>query len=207
MKQPPARAYCRGMEFNEKTALIVVDVQNDFTDPEGNLYVPGGEEAIGFINDQIHGALEAGATVAYSRDWHPESTPHFQKDGGPWPVHCVADTKGAEFYPELDVVDEAIQIKKGVGGEDGYSAFSLRDPVSGEESSTGLAHELRKAGVERVGVVGLALDYCVKETALDAVRAGFATTLLADGTRAVNLAPGDGSRAVAELVGAGVAVE
>ncbi|HUG08798.1 MAG TPA: isochorismatase family protein [Acidimicrobiia bacterium] len=191
------------MEYNATTALLVVDVQNDFADPSGNLYVPGGEETIGFINDQIHAASEAGATVVYSQDWHPESTPHFEKDGGIWPVHCVADTHGAAFHPSLDVIDDAVFIKKGVGGEDGYSAFHLRDPVTGEESSTGLAEKLE--GTEEVAVVGLALDYCVKETALDAVDR-YRTTLLADGTRPVNLAVGDGARAVAEMVEAGVSI-
>jgi nicotinamidase/pyrazinamidase len=118
-------------------------------------------------------------------------------------VHCVADTDGAALHSDLDVVDDAIFIKKGIGGEDGYSAFHLRDPVSGEESSTGLAEKLE--GIEKVAVVGLALDYCVKETALDAAKR-FETTLLADGTRPVNLATGDAARAVAEMVDAGVTV-
>jgi len=192
------------MEYDTTTALVVVDVQNDFADPSGSLYVSGGEDVIEFINAQIAEALRGNATVVYTQDWHPESTPHFQKDGGIWPVHCVADTKGAAFHPELDVVDGALFIKKGVGGEDGYSAFHLRDPVTGEESSTGLADKLEP--IESVAVVGLALDYCVKETALDAARL-YATTLLADGTKPVNLETGDGVRAVAEMVSAGVSVE
>lgn len=194
------------MEFDATTALIVVDVQNDFADPSGSLYVPGGEETIPFINEQAHAAAEAGAVVVYSQDWHPEETPHFQDFGGPWPVHCVAGTFGAEFHPDLDIVEGASNIKKGKGGEDGYSAFSLRDPETGEESSTGLADQLRDAEVERVAVVGLALDYCVKETALDAAREGFETILLADGSLPVNLERGDGARAVAEMVDAGVRV-
>ena len=191
------------MEFDAKTALLVLDVQNDFADPSGSLYVQGGDQAIGFINSQIAAAVNGGAKIAYSQDWHPESTPHFQKDGGIWPVHCVADTEGASFHPDLDIAEGAVVIKKGVGGEDGYSAFHLRDPVTGEESPTGLADRLR--GIESVVVVGLALDYCVKETALDAARL-YDTTLMADGTRPVNLEPGDGARAVAEMVSAGVSV-
>jgi nicotinamidase/pyrazinamidase len=191
------------MDYNTTTALLVVDVQNDFADPSGNLYVQGGEEAIEFINGQIAAAASAGATIAYTQDWHPESTPHFQKDGGVWPVHCVAETVGAEFYPDLKVLDDAIFIKKGVGGEDGYSAFTVRDPVSGEESPTGLADRLE--GIESVAIVGLALDVCVKETALDAVKA-YETTVLADGSRPVNLEAGDAARAVAEMVAAGVEI-
>jgi nicotinamidase/pyrazinamidase len=180
-----------------------VDVQNDFADPGGSLYVAGGEEAIGFINAQIEEARAGGATLVYTQDWHPASTPHFEKDGGIWPVHCVAETEGARFHPGLDVVDDAIFVKKGVGGEDGYSAFHVRDPVTGSVTSTGLAEEL--SGVVKIVVVGLALDYCVKETAVDAA-SRFETTLLADGTRPVNLSPGDGARAVAQMVSSGVTV-
>jgi nicotinamidase/pyrazinamidase len=191
------------MEYDAATALLVVDVQNDFADPSGNLYVPGGENVIEFINRQISAASAAGATIVYSQDWHPETTPHFQKDGGIWPVHCVAGTDGAGFHPDLDIADDAVFIQKGVGGEDGYSAFHLRDPVTGEETSTGLAEKL--STIEKAVVVGLALDYCVKETALDAAKV-HRTTLLVDGTRPVNLETGDGARAVAELVSAGVEV-
>lgn len=191
------------MSYNSSTALIVVDVQNDFADQGGSLYVPGGEEAIPFINEQIEMAADAGATIVYTQDWHPPDTPHFSKDGGIWPVHCVEGTRGAEFHPDLDVREDALFIKKGTRGEDGYSAFSLRDPVTGEISSTGLSGRLE--GISRIVVVGLALDYCVKETALDGAR-HFDTVVLADGTRAVGLRPGDGPRAVAELVSAGVVV-
>jgi nicotinamidase/pyrazinamidase len=195
------------MDYGPSTALIIVDVQNDFASPEGNLPVPGGESVIPYINDQIADALRAGAVVVYTQDWHPETTPHFEKDGGIWPVHCVAGTAGAEFHPDLDVVDEAVVVKKGVGGEDGYSAFNIRDPKSGQVSATGLAGQLRGRGVNGIAVLGLALDYCVKETAIDSVTDGFETTLLADGTSAVNLRPGDGSRAVADIAMSGATVE
>lgn len=194
------------MPYEKGTALIVVDAQHDFADPSGSLYVPGGEEAIEFINKQIQAARDSGAVVVYTQDWHPESTPHFEKDGGIWPVHCVGGTTGAEFHPDLDVIDDAIRVRKGVGGEDGYSAFHIRDPETGAESTTGLASQLEDEEVEKVVVVGLALDYCVKETALDSAKAGFDTTLLADGTRAVNLQPGDGTRAAAEMAAGGVEV-
>ena len=185
-------------------ALIVVDVQNDFADPGGSLYVSGGEQTIGFINDEIAAAVTAGSFVVYTQDWHPPDTPHFAKDGGIWPVHCVADTWGAGFFPGLEVVGPS--VRKGVGGEDGYSGFSVRDPESGIAAPTALEGMLRDRGVVKVSIVGLATDYCVKETALDAVRLGFATTLLADGVRAVNLEPGDGARAIAAMAAVGVAV-
>lgn len=191
------------MEYDAATALLVVDVQNDFAHREGSLYVNGGEAVIPFINDQIAAARDVGATIVYTQDWHPESTPHFQKDGGIWPVHCVAGTFGAEFHDDLKVVDDAIFIRKGQGGEDGYSAFHLRDPETGAESSTGLAEKLGR--IASVVVVGLALDYCVKESALDSAPR-FKTTLLADGTMPVNLKHGDAARAVAEMVEAGVSI-
>ncbi len=195
------------MDYGPSIALIVVDVQIDFASPDGNLNVPGGESVIPFTNDQIAKASQAGAVIVYTQDWHPGSTPHFAKDGGLWPVHCVAGTPGAEFHPDLDLVDESIFIKKGVGGEDGYSAFNIRDPESGQVSSTGLADQLRGRGVTANAVLGLALDYCVKETAIDSVAEGFKTILLADGTSAVNLRPGDGARAIAGVSLAGIAVE
>lgn len=192
------------MEYSSATALIVVDVQNDFADPEGALAVAGGASAIPFINEQIQAALEAAATVMYTRDWHPGTTPHFAKDGGIWPVHCVGDTWGSEFHPDLVVAGP--EVKKGTAGEDGYSGFTVRDPATGVETATGLSALLRGANVTEVVVVGLATDYCVKETALDAARLGFTAVVLADGIRSVNLSPGDGARAIADLVGAGVVV-
>ncbi len=192
--------------YDPATALIVVDVQNDFADPKGSLSVDGGAEIVPFVNEQIAAAAGAGATVVYTRDWHPESTPHFAKDGGIWPVHCVAGTWGAEFHPDLDVRDDAVVVSKGVGGEDGYSGFTVRDPETGEETPTDLDAVLRDRGVSKVVIVGLATDYCVKATAIDAARLGYDTTVLADGIRAVNLRPGDGARAIAEMCEAGVTI-
>jgi len=190
--------------YGPETALIVVDVQNDFADPNGSLYVAGGETAVGFINAQITEAAAAGATVVYTQDWHPASTPHFAKDGGIWPVHCVGGTWGAELHPGLQVAGE--RLRKGTSGEDGYSGFTVRDPETGAATPTTLAAMLTEAGVTEVVVLGLATDYCVKATALDAVRLGYPTTVLADGIRSVDLRPGDGTRAVAEMVSAGVAI-
>jgi len=193
------------MDYTPTTSLVVVDVQNDFADPDGSLFVAGGHAALPFINQQIEAANASSATVVYTRDWHPDTTPHFAKDGGIWPVHCVGDTWGSDFHPDLLVAGP--EIKKGTGGEDGYSGFSVRNPETGARAATGLEDLLRDAEITDVVVVGLATDYCVKETALDAARLGFATTVLADGIRSVNLNPGDGSRAIAEMVRSGVVVE
>ena len=182
------------VRYDDTTALVVVDVQNDFADPEGSLYVSGGEEVVPIVNAEVDRALEAGAFVVYTQDWHPETTPHFAKDGGIWPVHCVMGTWGAEFHPRL-VVSGPV-VRKGSGGEDGYSGFTVRDPDSGEEEDTELEALLRKRNLSVVVVAGLATDYCVKETALDSLRKGFATTVLRDAVRAVDLEPGDGERAL-----------
>jgi nicotinamidase/pyrazinamidase len=191
--------------YSPHSCLIVVDFQNDFADPAGSLFVESAPRLIDFINDEAARAGASGASVIRSQDWHPESTPHFAKDGGVWPVHCVAGSWGAEFHPDLRV--EGPVVRKGVGGEDGYSAFTVRDPETGEESHTDLEGILRERGVTDVVVCGLATDYCVKETARDAARLGFATTLLADGIGSVNIEPGDGARAIASMIASGVTVE
>ncbi|HEY8517272.1 MAG TPA: isochorismatase family protein [Candidatus Binatia bacterium] len=193
------------MAYGPEAALIVVDVQNDFADPKGALYVRGGEDVVPVANREIRRAREAGAVVVYTQDWHPESTPHFEKDGGIWPVHCVQGSWGAELHPELLRV-EAISVKSGANGTDGYSAFRERHPLTGEETDTGLADQLRARGVKRVVVLGLATDYCVRATALDAVREGFATTVLREGVRPVDRQPGDGERALEEMRQAGIEV-
>jgi nicotinamidase/pyrazinamidase len=187
--------------YDPQTALIVVDVQNDFASPRGGLSVKDGEAVIPVVNAEVAKAKAAGAMVAYTADWHPETTPHFQKDGGIWPVHCVGDTWGSELHPDL-VVDGPV-VKKGVSGEDGYSGFSTRDPQSGAKGSTELAGLLRARGVTKLIVCGLATDYCVKATALDGIEEGFHVTLLSAGSRAVDLQPGDGERSLAEVRAAG----
>jgi nicotinamidase/pyrazinamidase len=190
--------------YDGTTALLVVDVQNDFADPSGALYVSGGGSVVPVVNYEIAVARAAGASVFYTQDWHPPSTPHFAKDGGVWPVHCVAGSWGAELHPDL-VVSGPV-IRKGSGGEDGYSGFAMRHPVSGATSDTELDRLLREAGAKRLVVVGLATDYCVQATALDARLRGYPTTVLAAGIRAVELAAGDGARAIEAMRRAGVEV-
>jgi nicotinamidase/pyrazinamidase len=192
--------------YDEATALIVVDVQNDFADPSGSLPVTGGAAIVGHVNREIAQAEAAGALVVMMMDWHPPVTPHFQKDGGIWPVHCLADSWGAALHPELLAPDDAPRIRKGVNGEDGYSGFTTRDPVTGEERPTELEGMLREESIERVVVVGLATDYCVKETALDAARLGFETSLVTDAIAPVELEPGDGERAIEAMSDAGVEI-
>ena len=192
------------MTFGTQTALVVVDMQNDFADPAGSLYVQGGEHVVGRVNELITAADEAGSTIVYSQDWHPRVTPHFAKDGGIWPVHCVVDTWGAQLHPGLLVRGPV--VRKGSGGEDGYSAFTMRDTETGETSSTELERLLRDAGAERLVIVGLATDYCVVETALDARRLGFEATVVEEAIRPVDLAEGDGARAIERMHDAGVEV-
>jgi nicotinamidase/pyrazinamidase len=189
------------INYDRETALVVVDVQNDFADPNGSLYVGGGEEVVPIINSEIAAARSAGAHVAYTADWHPSSTPHFAKDGGIWPVHCVGDTWGSEFHPNL-IVDGPV-VRKGTNGEDGYSGFSMKDPGGDEVIATGLADQLRRWGIAKVVVCGLATDYCVKATALDGASEGFDVSLLEDAVRSVDIEVGDGTKALAEIAAAG----
>lgn len=190
--------------YDERTALLVTDVQNDFADPAGSLVVIGGEAIIPVVNAAVRAALGAGALVVATQDWHPESTPHFAKDGGIWPVHCVAGTWGAELHPSLELPIDVPRVRKGVNGEDGYSGFTVRHHETGEELPTELEPLLRERAIERVVICGLATDYCVKATALDAVRLGFGASLLGEAVAAVNLAPDDGDRALLEMAEAGV---
>ncbi len=192
--------------YDASAALVVVDVQNDFADPAGSLSVKGGDAVVPVINREIAMATSAGASVVATQDWHPESTPHFAKDGGIWPVHCVGDTWGARLHPDLAMPEDAPRVHKGANGEDGYSGFTMRDPTTGKETPTELDGLLRERGTKRVVVVGLATDYCVSATALDAARLGYDTAVLTDAIAAVNLQPGDGERALQAMRDAGVAM-
>jgi nicotinamidase/pyrazinamidase len=191
--------------YDPTTALLVVDVQNDFADPAGSLYVSGGEEVVPIINREIDLAKLAGASVFYTQDWHPETTPHFAKDGGVWPVHCVMETWGAELHPDL--ISDGPVVRKGSNGEDGYSGFTMRDPVSAETIPTPLADLLAEAGVTTLVIAGLATDYCVKATVLDARAKGYPTTVIQNAIRAVGLQPGDGDRAIEEILASGALLE
>lgn len=191
--------------YNPSTALVVVDVQNDFADPDGGLFVAGGESVVAACNAEIVRALAAGAFVVYTQDWHPETTPHFQKDGGIWPVHCVAGTWGAALHPRLIVAGPV--VRKGSNGEDGYSGFMMRDPESGETTETELESLLTERGIREVTVVGLAYDVCVRATALDANRLGHPTTVIKHASAAVELESGDAERTTTELTAAGITVD
>jgi nicotinamidase/pyrazinamidase len=190
--------------YGPGSALVVVDVQNDFADPNGSLSVRGGDAIVPRVNAEIDAVTAAGGFVVYTQDWHPESTAHFAKDGGIWPVHCVADTWGAELHPDLRV--EGPRVRKGSNGEDGYSGFSMRDPTTGTTMATELEALLRDRNIDTIVTCGLATDYCVKATALDGARLGFKTTVLLDAIRAVDLKPGDGDRAIDDMRAAGVAL-
>jgi nicotinamidase/pyrazinamidase len=192
-------------DYGPETALIVVDVQNDFADPAGSLAVGRAAHILPRVNEEIAAALAGGAAVYYTQDWHPPSTPHFARDGGIWPVHCVAGSWGAELHPDL-LLDGEI-VRKGANGEDGYSGFTMRDPVSDEEISTPLEGMLRKRAVTRVVICGLATDYCVNATALDARKLGFDTVVLMRAVAAVNLMPGDDRRALVEMATAGASLQ
>lgn len=180
----------------KRKALIVVDVQNDFC-PGGSLAVANGDEVVAPLNQLIKEFLDRGEPAFKTRDWHPPTAKHFTAYGGVWPVHCVQNTPGAEFHADLSDDPRVIVISKGTDeGADGYSAFD----------GTGLAQVLRDLRIEEVWVGGLATDYCVKHTVLDARREGFEVKALAHAMRAVNLKPTDGAQAIAEMSNAGAKI-
>lgn len=183
--------------LQQSDAVIAVDVQNDFC-PGGALAVPDGDAVVPVLNEWIAAARAAGVPVIASRDWHPADHCSFSEQGGPWPPHCIRDTPGAAFHSELELPDDAIIVSKGQAQErDNYSAFD----------DTGLADRLRSLGVERLWIGGLALDVCVQATVLDACEAGFDTHLVSAATRAVNVSPGDGARALEAMRAAGAQID
>jgi nicotinamidase/pyrazinamidase len=179
-----------------KKALIVVDVQNDFC-PGGSLAVAHGDEVLAPLNKLMKEFLDRGEPVFKTRDWHPAKTKHFADYGGTWPVHCVQNTAGAEFHAGLSDDLRVTIISKGIDETaDGYSGFD----------GTDLAQILREQGVKEVWVGGLATDYCVKHTVLDALRQGFEVKALADAMRPVNVNPNDGEKAIEEMRNAGAEI-
>ena len=183
-------------------ALIVVDMQHDFFDPTGSLYVTGGEDVIAPINEAIRQTQAAGGLVVYTQDWHPEQTPHFADFGGLWPVHCVIDSHGATLHPELPIAGPV--VKKGSGPEDGYSGFSVLHLPTGQNRETELSAILDENGIMGITIVGLAGDWCVRSTAIDGIRLGYRVTVPLPLTRFVELNPGDTESAVAQMREAGV---
>jgi nicotinamidase/pyrazinamidase len=185
--------------MNEKAALLVVDLQNDFCSG-GALPVPNGEQVIEPVNRAAARFAALGLPVLASRDWHPPLTRHFSKYGGLWPIHCVQGSDGAAFHPGLRLPAGALLFSKGIDPElDGYSAF---------EGVTGDGRPLESAvaalGIEHLYLAGLATDYCVLATAMEAVRHGLVVTVLTDAVAGVDLVPGDSARALQEMASAGV---
>jgi len=178
-------------------ALLIVDVQNDFC-PGGALEVPAGDQVVPVLNRWITAAREAGVPVFASRDWHPEGHISFAERGGPWPPHCIQNTQGAAFHPDLQLPEEATVISKGTDPErDQYSAFD----------QTGLGKLMRDEGVQRVWIGGLAQDVCVRASVIDGAEEGFEVHLIAPATRPVDVNPGDGERAIEAMEQAGAVVE
>lgn len=171
-------------------ALLIVDMQYDFL-PGGSLGVPGGHQVLAPINRLIGLFRQQGLPVYASRDWHPGDHCSFAARGGPWPPHCMAGTRGAAFSDELELPPDAIVVSKADSADvDAYSAFN----------GTGLAEQLHAGGIRRLVVCGLATDYCVLNTVLDARTNGFEVLIVPEGMRAVDVTPGDGERAIARMV-------
>lgn len=177
------------METRKDDALVIVDVQNDFL-PDGALGVPDGDQVVPVLNHYIERFGRAGLPVIATRDWHPPNHCSFTARGGPWPPHCIAGTSGAAFAPWLRLPADAIVISKATDPDrDAYSGFD----------GTDLTERLRKLGVGRLWIGGLATDYCVLATVRDAIAAGFAVVYLSDASRAVNVTSGDGDAAEREI--------
>jgi len=184
------------------SALLVVDVQNDFC-PGGALAVEEGDQVVPRLNPWVERFAKAGRPIAYTRDWHPREHCSFREQGGPWPVHCVQKTSGADLHPDLKVKGPLFD-KAFKADEEAYSGFGgfLVD-ANGRISNLSLADWLRGHGVKHVYIGGLTTDYCVRTTTLDALKEGFEATVLGDAIRAVNVHPDDGRRAVEEMKRAG----
>ncbi len=190
------------MADTQREALLIVDVQNDFC-PGGALAVPGGDRVVAPLNGLAARFAAAGRPVYASRDWHPATTSHFKQYGGIWPVHCVAGTPGAAFHPELRLPASTIVVTKGERPDShGYSAFEGRTP-----DGLSLGEDLRRRGVTHLSIGGLATDYCVKHSALDALTAGLHVTLLEDAIAGVDVDPGDSARAIDQMKAAGAQVK
>lgn len=184
--------------MRRRAALLVVDVQVDFC-PGGALPVPKGDQVVQVLNRYLELFKQRGTPIFASRDWHPKESKHFADGGGRWPPHCVQGTEGARFHPGLLLPEETVIISKGMSNWDnGYSAMQ-----GTTENGTPFVMLLRRMALDRIYVGGLATDYCVKETVLEALKEGFTVTLLADAVRGVELQQGDSERAVAAMVEAG----
>ena len=180
--------------FQVGDGLLLVDPQNDFC-PGGSLAVASGDAVMPVLNAWATAAQSAGMPIFVSRDWHPARTTHFKDYGGVWPAHCVMDTRGAEFHPDLRLTSDAVVVSKGMGEtEDAYSAFAARD-----DSNILLSALLKARNVNHLYIAGLATDYCVKNSVLDALNLRLGVTLVPEGMRAVNLQPTDGEQALAEM--------
>jgi len=184
------------------SALLVVDVQKDFC-PGGALAVEEGDQVVPRLNPWVERFAKAGRPIAYTRDWHPPDHCSFREQGGPWPVHCVQKTRGADLHPDLKVKGPLFE-KAFKPDEEAYSGFGgfLVD-ADGRISNLSLADWLRRQGVKHVYVGGLTTDYCVRTTTLDALKEGFEVTVLGDAIRAVNVHPDEGCRSVEEMKRAG----
>lgn len=178
--------------------LLIVDVQNDFC-PGGALAVPEGDQIVPVLNQYVQKCRDRQIPIVASRDWHPEKTSHFKAYGGIWPPHCIQNTMGAQFHPDLKLPKESVVVSKGMDpDQDSYSVFQAFDP-----EGTPLVDLLRGWGIRHLFVGGLATDYCVRASVLDALQAGFQVTVLKDAVRGVELKPGDSKKAIEEMMQAG----
>jgi nicotinamidase/pyrazinamidase len=175
--------------IDKQTVLVVVDIQNDFC-PGGALAVKDGDKVVPLLNKYIEKFSQAGAPILFTRDWHPSDHSSFKAQGGPWPPHCVQNSEGARFHPDLIIPPDGEVVSKADKKDEAYSFFK----------GTDLVERLKKRGIKRLLVGGLATDYCVKETVLDGLKHGFEVFHLDDASRGVNVNPHDSEDALQEMV-------
>ena len=180
------------VEIDKQTALVVVDIQNDFC-PGGALPVKDGDKVVPVLNKYIERFRKAGAPILFTRDWHPPDHSSFKSQGGEWPPHCVQNSEGAKFHPDLYIPPEGEVLSKADKKDEAYSFFK----------GTDLAQKLKERGIRRLLVGGLTTDYCVKETVSDGLKYGFEVFHLDDASKGVNLNPDDSERALKEMVAKG----
>jgi len=184
--------------MESKKALLIVDVQNDFC-PGGALAVPEGDKIVPILNKYMIIFSKKKWPIFASRDWHPKESKHFKKFGGPWPQHCIQNTRGARLHPDLRLPKETILLSKGMDPDkDSYSAFQAVDSKGNE-----FFELLKSSRIKELFVGGLATDYCIKSSVLDALKFGFKVKLLTDAIRGVNIKPEDSEQAIEEMVRGG----
>ncbi len=166
------------VQYNKYVALLVIDFQNDFSDPQGSHYIPGASEIISYINAEINLCCASGGEVIYTQDWHPARTKHFASHNGRVGEHCVRNSWGAQIHPDLEISGDV--LRKGIEGEDAFSCFSVRDLETGIIKPTLMETLLRDRNIQKIVFVGLSTDFCIRDSAIEALLKGFEVAVVSN---------------------------